>query len=140
MIFSSILVPYDGSELADKSVEKAVELAKLDSAIKVTVVHVITLPAKKGPDALYRQVKELIIADGNETIEQARAKLTEIPAQSEAYVKEGSPLATILQQAKEHNCDLIIMGSRGLSGFKEFLGSVSHSITQKSAIPVLLMK
>jgi nucleotide-binding universal stress UspA family protein len=32
------------------------------------------------------------------------------------------------------------MGSRGLSGIREFLGSVSHLIVQKSNIPVMVMK
>lgn len=140
MIFSRILVPYDGSELASKSLEKAIEFAKLDSTVKVSVLHVITLPINRGPESLFNQVKSMIIEDGNEMIENAKAKLVEIPNQSEVFVKEGSPSHVVLQQAKELNCDLIIMGSRGLSGFKEFLGSVSHSITQKSTIPVLLLK
>lgn len=140
MIFSRILVPYDGSELASKSLEKAIEFAKLDSTVKVSVLHVITLPINRGPESLFNQVKSMIIEDGNEMIENAKAKLVEIPNQSEVFVKEGPPSHVVLQQAKELNCDLIIMGSRGLSGFKEFLGSVSHSITQKSTIPVLLLK
>lgn len=140
MIYSRILVPYDGSELASKSLEKAIEFAKLDSSVKVSVLHVITLPIKRGPESLYNQVKSMIIEDGNGVIEDAKAKLAEIPNQSEAFVKEGSPSHVVLQQAKEMNCDLIIMGSRGLSGFKEFLGSVSHSITQNSTVPVLVIK
>ena len=74
------------------------------------------------------------------TVEPVIVKLVEIPNSSEVIVKVGSSVYVILQQAKELNCDLIIMGSRGLSGIKEFLGSVSHSITQQSSIPVLVMK
>ncbi|WP_222427818.1 universal stress protein [Sporomusa sp. KB1] len=39
---------------------------------------------------------------------------------------EGSPAHIILKHAQEHNCDLIIMRCRGLTGIKEFMGSVSH--------------
>lgn len=141
MVFSHILVPFDGSELALKSLDKAIEFAKLDRATKVFVLHVITLPSKKkGPETLYNQVIQMIVEDGNDTIEKAKEKLVEIPDQAEAFVKEGTPRHVILEQIRESNCDLIIMGSRGLSGFKEFLGSVSHSISQESPIPVLLMK
>ncbi|WP_269085328.1 universal stress protein [Peribacillus muralis] len=49
-------------------------------------------------------------------------------------------MTALLEHVNTHNCDLIIMGSRGLSGFKEFLGSVSHYIVQHSPVPVLLVK
>ncbi|MBP2239639.1 nucleotide-binding universal stress UspA family protein [Cytobacillus eiseniae] len=140
MIFSHILVPFDGSELSLKSLNKAIEFAKLNETIKISVLHVITFPVKRGPESLYSQVKGMIVEYGNETIEKASVILADIPNQFEVFVKEGSAQHTILQQAKELNCDLIIMGSRGLSGFKEFLGSVSHSISQHSTIPVLLIK
>lgn len=140
MLFSNILVPYDGSELASKSLDMAIKFAKLDPIIKITVIHVVAIPPKTVQTSLYNQFKKAILADANETVEPAIAKLAEIPNPSEVIVKEGSSFYVILQQAKELNCDLIIMGSRGLSGIKEFLGSVSHSITQQSSIPVLLMK
>lgn len=140
MLFSNILVPFDGSELALKSLDKAIEMAKLDSSVKVTALTVYTLPSKKSPEALFNQVRHLIIEDGNEKLDKAKEKLVAIPDQSETFLKEGSPYHVILEEVKNLNCDLIIMGSRGLSGFKEFLGSVSHSITQKSPVPVLLMK
>lgn len=140
MIFSNILVPFDGSELAVKSIEKAIELAKLDPTIKVTALHVIQLPVKRVPDAIYNPVKSAILEDAHETIALAKEKLRVISEQSEAIVAEGAPIRVILQKAHDENCDLIIMGSRGLSGVKEFLGSVSHYISQNSKVPVLLIK
>lgn len=140
MIFSNILVPYDGSELAMKSIEKAIELAKLDPSIKVTALHVFQLPAKRVPDTIYNPVKKTIVEDAHETISRAKEKLEEIADQSEAIVAEGAPIRVILEKAHENKCDLIIMGSRGLSGIKEFLGSVSHYISQNSSVPVLLIK
>lgn len=140
MLFSNILVPFDGSELASKSLDKAIEMAKLDPAVKVTVLHVVSIPPKRVPDHLYNQVKKAILDDAAETIETVKGKLSEIPNQSEAFIKEGSPYYVIIEQVKDLGCDLIIMGSRGLSGIKEMLGSVSHSITQQSPVPVLLIK
>lgn len=140
MIFSNILVPFDGSELALKSLDKAIEFAKLDSTVKVTALHVIQLPIKRVPDAVYNPVKKVILDDAQETVHLAKEKLQGITEQSEAVIAEGAPIKVILEKAKEENCDLIIMGSRGLSGVKEFLGSVSHYISQNSHIPVLLIK
>jgi nucleotide-binding universal stress UspA family protein len=140
MLFSNILVPYDGSELAIKSLVKAIEFAKSDPAVNITILHVVSIEAKTVHASLYNQFKKAKLDDAKATVEPVKAKLAEIPNASEVLVKEGSSSNVILQQVKELNCDLIIMGSRGLSGIKEFLGSVSHSITQQSPIPVLLMK
>lgn len=140
MIFSNILVPFDGSDLAFKSLEKAIELAKLDSSVKVTVLHVIQLPLKRVPDAVYNPVKKAIVDDGHETLSLANEKLSAISEQAEKVMAEGAPSKVILQKAQEDSCDLIIMGSRGLSGIKEFLGSISHYVSQNSHIPVLLVK
>ena len=90
--------------------------------------------------SLYNQYKQSILDGANEIIQPAKAKLAEIENSSQALVKEAPSFITILKLAKEWDCDLIIMGSRGLSGIKEFLGSVSHLIIQKSPIPIMLMK
>ena len=78
--------------------------------------------------------------DGKKVISKAVAKLTELPNITRSYVLVGTPARAILDHARAHDCDLIIMGSRGLSGIKELLGSVSHYVTQNSTIPVLLIK
>lgn len=140
MIFSNILVPFDGSELSLKSLEKAVEMAKFDPNVKVIALYVVQLPIKRVPDSIYNPVKQAILDEAHTTIAVAKEKLAEISNQGESIVIEGAPIRAILEQAHDRQCDLIIMGSRGLSGFKEFLGSVSHYISQNSKVPVLLMK
>ncbi|MFF2289677.1 universal stress protein [Peribacillus butanolivorans] len=141
MLCSRILVAYDESELARKSLEKAIELAKLDPAIEIQVLHAVTLPIHPNIYGnAFQEIEEAMLKYGNEVIEKADALLSEIPNASQSFVVEGSAITTLLEHAKTQNCDLIIMGSRGLSGFKEFLGSVSHYIVQNSPVPVLLVK
>ena len=41
MTFKKILVPYDGSPMSDKAMEKAVEISKLVEESRITVIHVI---------------------------------------------------------------------------------------------------
>jgi nucleotide-binding universal stress UspA family protein len=54
---------------------------------------------------------------------------------------QGSPAEVILSYAKEHGADVIVIGSRGLGGIREFvLGSVSHNVVQSARIPVLVVK
>ena len=140
MLFSHVLVPYDGSELSIKSLDKAIEFARLDPNMKITVLHIESIPPRTVQMSLYNQYKQSILDEADEIIQPAKAKLAEIENPSQAFVKEAPSFSAILTFAKEWDCDFIIMGSRGLSGIKEFLGSVSHLIIQKSPIPVMLMK
>jgi len=53
----------------------------------------------------------------------------------------GHVAETILQTAAEEQCDLIVLGSRGLSGFKRLmLGSISNAVAAKAQCPVLVIK
>ena len=55
-------------------------------------------------------------------------------------LRGSSPADLIVRCAKDENCDLIIMGSRGQGGVKGYLGSVSYSVVQSSPITVLVAK
>lgn len=54
---------------------------------------------------------------------------------------QGAAAEVLLDYAKENGSDIIIIGSRGLGGIREFvLGSVSHNVVQHAQIPVLIVK
>jgi nucleotide-binding universal stress UspA family protein len=76
--------------------------------------------------------------------EQVNAKLEELIvdfSNTHVEIRQGNPAKTILDYAEEINADLIVIGSRGLNSFGEFvLGSVSHNVTQHAKIPVLVVK
>lgn len=141
MFCSRILVAFDDSELAMKSLDKAIELAKTDSTIEVELLHSVLWPNNFNMSSKNtHNIEDSFIADGRKVISKAEAKLAELPNITRSYVLVGTPTRAILDHARAHDCDLIIMGSRGLSGIKEFLGSVSHYVIQNSTIPVLLVK
>lgn len=141
MFCSRILVAYDESELAMKALEKAIELAKTDPTIEVELLHSVLWPNNLN---IYnknkKNIEDSLMSHGREVISIAEAKLAELPNITCSYVLVGAPTRSILDHARAHDCDLIIMGSRGLSGIKELLGSVSHYVVQHSPIPVLLIK
>ncbi len=59
----------------------------------------------------------------------------------ETLIKFGSPAQSIISLAKDEKFNLIVVGSRGLSGLSEFLlGSVSNKISHAATIPVLIVK
>jgi len=141
MLCTRILVAYDGSDLAKKSLEKALEIAKTSPSIEIHVLHVMTIPAQEVIiSEAYQQMHDDISRYGLKILSHAQSVLTSIPNKFQCFQEEGSPSHVILDYAKNSNCDLIIMGSRGLSGFKEFLGSVSHTVVQQSPVAVLIIK
>jgi len=56
------------------------------------------------------------------------------------FVKNGPVARSIVHFAEEHECDLIVIGKRGLGSVEQyFLGSVSHKVSGLAACPVLVV-
>jgi nucleotide-binding universal stress UspA family protein len=142
MFCSKILVAYDESEIAGRALEKAIYLAKMDSSVEIHVIHIIDIPIITGIDQFVTQeIVENFKKHGNEVLDNAREALKALPNKSEAFLLEGKSASNvILDHTKDNGCDLIIIGSRGLSGIRELLGSVSHMVIQQALVPVLVVK
>ncbi|MFD7521589.1 MULTISPECIES: universal stress protein [Paenibacillus] len=144
MQFLNILVAYDGSEVSKKALEKAVGLAKSNPSAKLEVVHVANMPNLVVGEAListpagmsgeYYELAEQIK-------DEAKQRLVSLSQPAEVYLLNGNPGRAILEHAERTGRDLIVIGSRGLSGVREWvLGSVSHYVVQHAQIPVLVIK
>jgi len=141
MFFSKILVPYDGSENAQKALEKAMELASVDASISLEVIYVVTPPALSSIVDVPINFEDVLLEAGKTIIAEAEATLAPLQNKHQCYLLRGvSAAQSILDYAKEHDCDLIVMGNRGLTGIREFLGSVSHMVVQRSLVSVLIVK
>ena len=125
----------------EKSLKKAIEIAKTDSSIEIHVLYILTIPAQQLIVMVpYLEMRDNMVRYGEDILSHAQSALASIPNEFQCLQKEGVPAYVILDYAKNNNCDLIIMGSRGLSGIKEYLGSVSHTVVQQSLVPVLIVK
>jgi nucleotide-binding universal stress UspA family protein len=143
MAFTNLLVAYDGSDLSKKALSHALNLVKDHSSAQLHVAHVYQLPALVVGEALipapasvdkeyYEQIENML--------DEAKSFLSSYP-NATFVLKQGQPAADLLKYAEEQSCDLIVMGSRGLGGIREFvLGSVSHHVVQHAKIPVLVIK
>lgn len=143
MLFSKIMVAYDGSEMPNRALQMSVELAKADESIQIIVLHSVESVAALTEFTNYSIVSRIEEAKkhGELIKEKAEKMLVSISNHWSIYIVEDRPEKAILNQSKVLHADLIVMGSRGLSGLKEFfLGSVSHYVTQHSSIPVLIVK
>lgn len=140
MFCSKILVSYDGSEPSKKSLEKAIEIAECDVNIVIHIVHIAILPALPIAGNI-PGIADSIVEKGNRVMAEIKETIKNLPNKTEILFLKGLSIPDIiLNYAEENNCDLIIMGSRGLTGIKEFLGSVSSVVVPRAKMPVLIVK
>lgn len=138
MDFKTILVPLDGSVLAESVLTRAVELAK-DGArlILVRAAEAHTLPIA---DAAEAQVK--VVGEAEEYLAGVKARLEKAGvARVETSVWYGPPADTIVEAARFRNADLIVMSSHGRSGLGRLvLGSVAESVLRGTTTAILLIR
>lgn len=135
-----ILVAIDGSQHSWKVLEKSIEYAHIFAA-EIVLVHC----HRKFPKLLgqpYRdQVISSILDEIQETVGPFVGKLKESGVDfTEIMVEEpaGSMIPTVAENEK---CEMIIMGSRGLSDLEGLIiGSVTHRVLHLAKCPVLVVK
>ena len=143
-MFSKILVPIDGSEMAWHALAHARTLGEKFGS-EITVMHVVqpynTIPSIDGSPLFIPRDIEAIQETGRTLLKQAEEKLSGYPFAVETKIEFGYPAERILHLLKGGDYEMVVMGNRGLSGIAEFLmGSVSSRVMQYSTTPVLIVK
>lgn len=140
MKFEKILVPIDFSTHSDKAVEAAVELAKAFGS-ELHLIHAYSMPvAMVGPYDY--QIPANILGDLRDSaarrVDQEAKKLADSGVKVNALIAEGVATQVITDAAEQIGADLIVMGTRGLTGLKHaVLGSVTERTIRHAPCPVL---
>ena len=142
-MFHRVLVATGGSPWSDNAVKYAIGLAR-DYGLELVIVHVLTetppyFIAEAGPslDSLLEGSEEA----GRRIIDEAMDWAAEVGIQCDSELVWGRVPEVICHVAQERDCDLIVVGSRGLTGFKRLmLGSISNAVAAKALCPVLVVK
>jgi nucleotide-binding universal stress UspA family protein len=145
--FSNILVAIDGSEHSLRAAEYAVGLAKNFEA-KLTAITVSYVPASKDLSQL-DVLRQSLVEDNSDYTKDAEkwferfiqyAKESNVQLNTELLNSTKPVDYVILEYAEEKKIDLIVVGTRGRTGFKKLLlGSVASSIVTYSHCPVLVI-
>jgi nucleotide-binding universal stress UspA family protein len=153
-VFKNVLLPLDGTPLAEQILEPAACLAGLCGA-QLTLVRIIKpavrlsyLPEDSTIEGLTRtSVLEELHQHQQQVEEQARAYLDGIVARlrqrglrvEERVVVAEQPAAGILREAQTRGADLIALETHGRRGLKRLLlGSVADKVIRGSSVPVLV--
>lgn len=142
-MYKKILVPLDGSPLAEKALDHAVRMARaFDSEIILfEVVHFMPIygsPELVAPllvDEKQKELAEKYLAKVAREIEAKGVKVRSL-------VKTGQQVAIeIIDFAKENRVDMIIMSTHGRSGISRWvLGSTAHKVLTRAETPILLLR
>ena len=146
-MFKNILIPTDGSELSQRAVRAAVDLAKLHQA-RITCIHVIPdyhlLIAYEG--AFDPVTEERIEEEAKTRAENYLAFVRKcagdagVPCEAVCETSD-HPYEAILKTAETRGCDLIMMTSHGRKGLAAvLLGSETRKVLTHTRIPVLVMR
>ncbi|MGI0083092.1 MAG: universal stress protein [Nitrosopumilaceae archaeon] len=139
-MLSRILVAVDGSESAKKAFAKSIYLSQKCNS-KLFVVHVVLDAAYGGDSATTFELIDQLRAKGMEILEQCKKEAIRNNLQIELLLEQGDYAQVIIEVAKRESCDLVIMGSRGMSTFKELLlGSVSLKVMHHASCPVMVVR
>jgi len=142
-VIKNIMVPYDKSESANRAFEYAIDLAKkYDSSISIVSCVSVQVPTDPYFGSAYIETTKLLKEDALKSISNLEPILRESKIQFRSDVLEVISITdSLVTYAESHKVDLIIMGSRGLGGFKKLLlGSVASGVSQHAKCPVLIVK
>jgi Universal stress protein UspA and related nucleotide-binding proteins len=148
MTYRHLLVPTDGTELSDRAIDQAVELAAalgarlrflhVQVSFPISLVGVGELVEPSTVDALVaasQQRAETIL-----TAAIAKAQQAGVMADRSLQVNP-QPHQAILQEAQAHDCDLIVMASHGRRGLEGLLiGSETQRVLTQGSYPVLVVR
>ena len=135
-MYRHILIPTDGSELAEHAVTNGLSLAKSVGA-KATVIIVHEAPVDATLSFL-EQVEKHAVRVLNRAADAA--KQAGVPCDT-MQVEKGRPYQAIIAVASDRGCDLIVMSSHGRGGFSAVvLGSVTNKVLTHTKTPVLVYR
>lgn len=138
-----ILVPIDFSDFNQTVITKAIDHAKLVNG-EIYLIHVATLDIGViVSETGFTYLPELEQTALNEEAEQMSKLKSEIETRGitcETIVKQGIPADIIVQEAKDLNVDLIVIGSLGHNAiYNMFIGSVASDVIKHSRVPLLVI-
>ena len=148
-MYKNVLVPLDGSGLAECTLSHVKNLLKDGSVGAVTLLNVVKVDipwVAEGEGYTQRfdlnTIREELFTRSRKYLAEIESRLVSEGVHVKTESLEGHrPADTITDYAREKGMDLIIIGTHGYTGFKKLLlGSVASGVLNQSHIPVLLVR
>ena len=139
MSFRKFLIPVDGSKNSMQACEMAVKLAEIGEE-KVFLAHCFDPIPQRIQGQVRDGLKADLEADADAIFKQCLPLFEKAKIPVQTIVLFGSQGPALASAAEEHQCDLIIMGTKGHGNLGNLLlGSVSSAVIHNSKIPLMLI-
>ena len=145
-MYKKVLVPLDGSPLAECALDHVKTLVKEGSAGEITLFNVVKVDAPWAE--MYGQhfdinvMREALFASARKYLAGVEADLgAEGIKAKTATLEANRPAQAITDYARKNGIDMIVIATHGYTGMKRLmLGSVALSVLHDSQVPVLLIR
>lgn len=160
--YKRILIPTDGSKDAMYAAQFGMSIARrynaevyvctiIDSKEKIVERHVATLDeVRRGrvlgetmtiSESIIRRMRQHLLDDAARTADEVRKMAEKKRVTAEIIVKDGKTASEILKIVKDHNIDLLVLGSTGRSSISLMtIGSVSEKVASTARCSVLVVR
>jgi len=145
-MFEKILVPLDGSQLAELALQPALAIAR-HSGSKITLLNVpvrqqVVLPSSAGyGPPIYERTAEYALKREEQYLARMQDENADPNIEFDIKLEEGDVAGVIVDTAVGCEADLILMTTHGYSGFTRWmLGSVTERVLRHAPCPVLVIR
>lgn len=138
-----ILIPVDGSESSIKAVKHAIAMVHDGFSAHIHLLHVMPLvyPMDELQPPDYDLIEKAQKNQARKILDTTGKLLEDAGVEHTEHIQEGLVAEAIVEYAHQHKCDAIIMGTRGMNAFSNWiLGSTANRVVHASEIPVTLVK
>jgi len=140
-----VLLAVDKTQVAEEAVQS---VGNCFPGAEVEILYVLDLEAYPHPhlsaaliDWYHKKIRALLQAEANQFLPKLVEPILRVAGRVRVLVREGRTTQVILETATSSGADLIVLGSRGLTGVQSLLlGGVSYGVAQRAPCPVLLVK
>ncbi len=141
-MYQKVLVPLDGSELAECALPHVRNLLRCGYTAEVILLNVIEFPSlyiAKGYDLT--TIQALISKSVKKYFADLESRFKEEGVKVKSVILAGNAPQSIIQYARENDIDLIVIATHGYTGMKQLMfGSVALKVLHDAHVPVLLIR
>ncbi len=146
MLIRKILVAVDGSNTSFNASTYAIDLAKSYDAELIALYIVFHAPygqLEYAQMGRFKEIATLEMEKGEQYVDKVKQKAIEkkVSVKTDVIFGITSVVKEIVEYAENKKIDMIVIGSRGMTGFKKLLlGSIASGVVTHSHCPVLVVK
>ena len=139
MKIDKVLVPLDGSPLAEQALARALDVAEGGNPT-LLLLRAAEASGWPGLDPTEEQIR--VVHEAEEYLSAVQARLADRGVRKvETSVWYGPPASAIVEAARVGKADLIVMTTHGRSGLgRLIMGSVAEAVLRGTATPIMLLR